>query len=59
MLQAADSLQLATDIVLAGGAEEVLDGRVRLIVGTEDLPGLKSPVRGLLSAHFVVPKEIQ
>lgn len=50
MLQAADSLQLTTDVVLAGRAEEVLDGRMRLIVGAENLLGFKGPVRSLRSA---------
>lgn len=51
VLQPADSLQLTTDVVLASGAEQVLDGRVGLIVAAEDLLRLKNPVRSSLSAH--------
>lgn len=43
MLQAADSLELTTDVELAGGVEEVLDGRVSLIIVTENLCSLESP----------------
>lgn len=43
MLQAVHGLQLAADVVLAGGVVEVLDGRVGLIVGTKDLLGLENP----------------
>lgn len=43
VLQTADSLELTTDVELAGGVEEVLDGRVSLVVVTEDLCSLESP----------------
>ena len=44
VLQPADSLELTTNVELAGGVEEVLNGRVSLVVVTEDLGSLKSPV---------------
>lgn len=43
VLQAVHGLQLTTDVVLSSGMIEVLDSRVRLIIGTEDLLGLKNP----------------
>lgn len=49
VLQTADSLQLTTDVVLASGAEEVLDGRVKLIIAAEDLLGLENPMRSSVS----------
>lgn len=50
MLQPADSLQLTTDVVVASGVEEVLDGGVSLIVVAENLLGLKNPMENSLSA---------
>lgn len=44
VLQSADCLELTTNVELAGGVEEVLDGRVSLVVITEDLGSLKGPV---------------
>jgi hypothetical protein len=44
MLQAVDSLNLATDVELLSNAEEVLDTRVGVIVAAEDLNGLLDPV---------------
>lgn len=56
MLQPADSLELTTDVELAGGVEEVLDGRVSLVIVTENLSSLESPgnrtVSGLIQAGF-------
>lgn len=49
VLQAADSLQLTTNVVLASGVEEVLHGRVKLIIATENLLGLKDPIRSSVS----------
>lgn len=43
MLQAVDSLQLATDIELASRVVEVLHSRVRLIIVAKDLSGLLDP----------------
>lgn len=43
VLQTVHCLQLATNVVLARGVVEVLDGRV-LLIATEDLLGLESPV---------------
>ena len=52
VLQTADSLELTTDVELAGGVEEVLDGRVSLVVVTEDLCSLESPLSiELLAVH--------
>jgi hypothetical protein len=45
MLQAVDSLNLATDVELLSNAEEVLDTRVGVIVAAEDLNGLLDLVR--------------
>lgn len=53
MLQTADSLELATDIKLAGGVEEILNGRVSLVVVTENLCSLKSPL------HVIVNDALQ
>lgn len=44
MLQAVDSLNLATDVKFAGGSEEILDGGMRLIIAAENLLGLEHPV---------------
>jgi hypothetical protein len=43
VLQAADSLELSTDVELASSVEEVLYGRMSLVVVTENLGSLKSP----------------
>lgn len=53
MLQTADSLKLTTDVELAGGVEEILNGRVSLVVVTENLCSLKSPL------HVIVNDAIQ
>lgn len=56
VLQPADSLELTTDVELAGGVEEVLDGRVSLVIVTENLSSLKSPenciVSGVIQKNF-------
>lgn len=52
MLQTADSLELTTDVELAGGVEEVLDGRVSLVVVTENLGSLQSPVMSSSELQF-------
>lgn len=47
VLQAVHGLQFTTHVVLSSGVEEVLDGRVQLIVASKDLLGLKDSVRNL------------
>lgn len=56
MLQAVHGLQLTTDVVLSSGVVEVLDSRVRLIIGAEDLLGLKNPF-GELTVSRMIPKD--
>lgn len=60
VLQPADSLELTTDVELAGGVEEVLDGRVSLVVVTENLSSLKDSgniiVSGAFQANFLTLK---
>lgn len=52
MLQTADSLKLTTNVELAGGVEEVLDGRVSLVVVPENLSSLKSPGKIIISGSI-------
>lgn len=44
MLQAADSLELTTNVELLGGREEVLDTGVGIVIAAEDELGLLDPV---------------
>jgi hypothetical protein len=44
VLQSVDSFDLASDVVLAGGSKEVLDGGMCLIITAENLLGLEHPV---------------
>lgn len=60
VLQPADSLELTTDVELAGGVEEVLDSWVSLVVVTENFSSLKDPgniiVSGAIQANFLTLK---
>lgn len=49
VLQAVDSLKLATNVELLGGGEEVLYTRVGIIVAAKDLLGLVDPVDSIVS----------
>lgn len=44
VLQAADSLELTTNVELLGGREEVLDTGVGIVIAAEDELGLLDPV---------------
>lgn len=44
VLQAADSLELTTNVELLGGREEVLDTGVGVVIAAEDELGLLDPV---------------
>lgn len=50
VLQAANGLQLASDVELLGGVEEVLDAGVGIVVAAKDLLGLLDPVRHAVSS---------
>lgn len=47
VLKTVDGLELATNVELLGGVEEVLDTGVSVIIAAEDLLGLVDPVKHL------------
>lgn len=51
MLQALNSLELTTNVVLLRGAEEVLDTGVGVIVAAEDVDSLLDPLE-VVSVQF-------
>lgn len=49
VLESGNSLELATNVEVLGGAEEVLDTRVGVVVAAEDVLGLVDPVKNGVS----------